>query len=191
MSSGRPSIFGRPIWDNGTLWGRYACLSCEQIIDDKGASVSKKGARHNEPNVVDLDEEESVSERVARLITHRAGARGCSSPESRKVILHSHRQSAKSDKSAGSDMRSGSLPKNKLKTLSFAEALVSPSPEEQKARERVEARKRRHRKDPEKGNGGKKKELFMIRPTLDAIGRELISLVAATLREIGKQDVEA
>ena len=31
----------------------------------------------------------------------------------------------------------------------------------------------------------------MIRPTFDAIGQELISFVAATLREIGKQDVEA
>ena len=30
-----------------------------------------------------------------------------------------------------------------------------------------------------------------MRPTFDAIGRELISLVAATLREIGKQNVEA
>ena len=32
-------------------------------------------------------------------------------------------------------MRSGSLPKQKLKALSFAEALKSPTPEEQKARE--------------------------------------------------------
>ena len=34
-------------------------------------------------------------------------------------------------------------------------------------------------------------EPFIIRPTFDAIGRELISRVAATLRAIGKQDVEA
>ena len=47
----------------------------------------------------------------------------------------------KSDKSAGSDMRSGSLPKHKHRTLSFDGALPSPTPEEQKARGRVEARK--------------------------------------------------
>ena len=132
-----------------------------------------------------------VSERVARLITHQAGARGCSSPDSRKTIRQSPRLSAKSDKSAGSDMRSGGLPKNKLKTLSFADTIVSPTPEEQNARERVEARKRRHKKDPEEGKDGKKKEPFIIRPTFDALGRELISLVADTLRENGKQDVEA
>ena len=38
---------------------------------------------------------------------------------------------------------------------------------------------------------GKKKEVFSFRQSFDSIGRELISLVAATLREIGKQDVEA
>ena len=43
-------------------------------------SVSKKGARSKEPEIVDLDEEESVSERVARLITHQAVTRGSSSP---------------------------------------------------------------------------------------------------------------
>ena len=37
-------------------------------------SVSKKGARPKEPELVDLDAEESVSERVARLITHQVGA---------------------------------------------------------------------------------------------------------------------
>ena len=55
----------------------------------------------------------------------------------------------------------------------------------------MEARKRRNKKpDPEEGKAGKnKKDEFVIRPTFDATGRELISLVAATLREIGKQDV--
>ena len=55
-------------------------------------------------------------------------------------------------------MRSVSLPKHKLKALSFADALRAPTPEEQKAREQVtvEARKRRHKKDPEEGKGGKK-----------------------------------
>ena len=68
-------------------------------------------------------------------------------------------------------MRSGSQPpKHKLKTLSFVDALVSPTPEEKKARERVEARKRRNKKqDPEEGNGSKKDD-FVIRPTFDAIG---------------------
>ena len=52
-------------------------------------------------------------------------------------------------------------------------------------------RKRRHKKGPEEGKKGKKKEPFIIRPAFDAIGRELILLVAATLREIGKRDLEA
>ena len=63
-------------------------------------SVSKKGARHKEPELVDLDAEESVSERVARLITHQAGARGCSSPEIRNI----HQSPRLSAKSAGSDL---------------------------------------------------------------------------------------
>ena len=55
----------------------------------------------------------------------------------------------------------------------------------------MEAQKRRNNKsDPEEGKAGKKDE-FVIRPNFDAIGRELISLVAATLQEIGKQDVES
>ena len=37
-------------------------------------SVSKKGAQSKEHEIVDLDVEESVSERVARLITNQAGA---------------------------------------------------------------------------------------------------------------------
>ena len=110
-----------------------------------------------------------------------------SSPEIRKV-RQSPRLSAKADKSAGSDMRSGSLPRHKLTILSFADALMSPTPEEQNARGRVEMRKQRHKNDSEEGKEGKKKEPFMIRPTFDAIGRELISRVAATLREIGKQE---
>ena len=39
-------------------------------------SVSKKVARSKEPELVDLDEDESVSERVARLITQQAVAIG-------------------------------------------------------------------------------------------------------------------
>ena len=84
-----------------------------------------------------------------------------------------------------------SLPKQKLKALSFAEALMSPTPEEKKARGRVEARHRRNKKGPEEGKGAKKKEAFIIRQSFDNIGRELVSLVATPLREIGKQDVEA
>ena len=79
---------------------------------------------------MDLDKEESVSERVARLIALHAGARGSSSPDGRKQpVRQSPRLSAKSDRSTGSDMRSGSLPKHKLKSLSFADALMSPTPE--------------------------------------------------------------
>ena len=99
------------------------------------------------------------------------------------MTRQSPRLAGKSDTSAGSDMRRVSQsPKHKLKTLSFADALVSPTPEEKKARGlgRVEARKRRHNKDPKEGKGGKRGD-FAIRPTFDDIGRELISVVAATL----------
>ena len=68
---------------------------------------------------------------------------------------------------------------------------MSPTPEVKKARECVEARKRRHKKEPEEGKDEKKKETFIIRQSFDNIGRELISLVATTLQEIGKRDVEA
>ena len=64
-------------------------------------------------------------------------------------------------------MRSGSLPKHKLMPLIFAGALVSPTPEEQKARERVDARKRRSKKVPEEGKEEKKKEAFIIRQPFD------------------------
>ena len=88
--------------------------------------------------------------------------------------------------SAWSDMGSGSLPKQTLKTLSVAEALMSPTHEEQNAREREDARKRRHnKKEPEEGEDEKKKEPFIIRQSFDNIGRELMSLVATALREIG------
>ena len=79
----------------------------------------------------------------------------------KKQKRHSHCLSSKSEKSAGSDMRSGSLPKHKLKTLSFADALPGPTPEEQTARGRVEARKRRHKKGPEEEKGGKKEPFFI------------------------------
>ena len=89
---------------------------------------------------MDLDVEESVAERVARLLAHQAGATGNSSPDDRNMTRQSPRPSASSGKSAGSDMMSGSQPpKHKLKSLSFADALIAPTPEEQKARERVEA----------------------------------------------------
>ena len=55
----------------------------------------------------------------------------------------------------------------------------------------MEARKRRNKKEPEEGKGAKKKEAFIIRQSFHNIGRGLISLVATTLREVGKQDVEA
>ena len=79
---------------------------------------------------------------------------------------------------------------HKLKALSFDDALQSPTPEVKKARERVDAKKRRNKK-PEEGKEEKKKEAFVIRQSFDNIGRELISLVSTTLREIGKQDIEA
>ena len=76
-------------------------------------SISKKEACSKEPEIVDLDGEESVSERVAigssfiRL----------SSPDGRKKpVRQPPRLSSKSDKSTGSDMRSGSLSRHKLKS---------------------------------------------------------------------------
>ena len=76
---------------------------------------------------MDLDAEETVAERVARLLAHQAGARASSLPDTRRTILQSPRLSAKSDGSAGSDMRSGSQP-SKLK-LTFANAFVAaPAP---------------------------------------------------------------
>ena len=156
-------------------------------------SVSRKGARTKEPEIVDLGDDESVSERVARLIALPVMAGGSSSPQGRRPpIRQSPRFSGKSDKSTVSDMRSGSMPKSKskLKSLSFAEALVAPTPEEQKARERVDAKKRRNKK-PEEVKDAKKKEAFIIRQSFDNIGRELISLISTTLREIGKIDIES
>ena len=46
------------------------------------------------------------------------------------------------------------------------------------------------RRTPRREREGRRNP-YIIRPTFDAIGRELIPLVAATLREIGKQDVES
>ena len=55
----------------------------------------------------------------------------------------------------------------------------------------MEARKRRNKKEPEEGKDEKKKDAFVIRQSFDNMGRELISLISTTPREIGKQDVEA
>ena len=114
-------------------------------------SVSRKCAKSTEPAIVDLDREESVSERVARLIALQAGARGSSSPDGRKPpIRQSPRLSGRSDRSTESDMRSVSLPKSKLKTLSFAGAVKSSTPEEKKARGRVDGKTRRNKRPEER-----------------------------------------
>ena len=98
---------------------------------------SKKGARSQDHGIVELDADESVAERVARLLAHQAGAKGSSSAENRNMTRQSPRLSARSGKSAGRGMRSGSQPpKHKLKPLSFADALIAPTHEEKKARER-------------------------------------------------------
>ena len=67
---------------------------------------------------------------------------------------------------------------------------MSPTPEEKKAKARVDAKKRRNKKTPEEGKDDKKKEAFIIRQSFDNMGRESISLISTTLREIGKQDIE-
>ena len=157
--------------ENGTRPSRVKKTTATRAL----RSVSRKGARSKEPEIVDLDREESVSERVARLIALQVGARGSSSPDGRRPpIRQSPRLSGKSDRSTASDMRSGSLPETKLKSLSVAEALMIPTPEEKKARERVDAKKRRSKKT-EEGKEEKKKEAFKIRQSFDNIGRELIS----------------
>ena len=82
------------------------------------------------------------------------GARASSSPDNRKMIRQSPRVSAKSDRSAGNDIRGGGQA-SKL-NLTFADAVVAaPAPEEKKVRERVEAGKRRNKnKGPKEGKAG-------------------------------------
>ena len=76
---------------------RSSCVENSTVIRAL-RSVSRKGARSKEPETVDLDKEESVSERVARLIALQAVARGSSSPDGRKKPVRlSPRLSAKSD----------------------------------------------------------------------------------------------
>ena len=90
-------------------------------------------------------------------------------------------------------MKSGSQPhKPACSTLTFADAVaVARTPEEQKARQRAEARNRKNRqKGPEEGKVCKQDE-FILMPTFDAICRELTFLAAATIREIGKQEIES
>ena len=124
----------------------------------RSLSVRKTTQPQEQHKVVDLDAEETVAERVAKLFTLQAGARASSSPDHRKGIRQSPRLSAKSDKSARSDMKSGSQPpKPTGNRLTFADAVaVAPTPEEQKARERAEAQKRKNnQKGPEEGKAGK------------------------------------
>ena len=76
--------------------------------------------------------------------------------------------------------------------LTFADAAAAaPAPEGNKARGRVEARKRRNKKQgPEEGHA-RKQGGFVLRPTHDATGRGLVSLGAATRRETGKRGMES
>ena len=106
------------------------------------------------------------------------------------MIRQSPHLSAKSHTSAGSDTKSGSQP-SKL-NLTFADTgVTAPTPEEKKARERVEeGTQRNKKKGPVEGKAGKQDD-FVLRPTYDAIGRESISVMAAALREVGKQDMES
>ena len=100
--------------EDGTQSSRVKKITVARAL----RSVSRKGARSKEPVIVDLDKEESVAERVAKLIALQPVARGSSSPDGRKPpVRQSPRLSARSDRSTGSDMRSGSLPKSKLESL--------------------------------------------------------------------------
>ena len=102
-------------------------------------STKKTAQSQEQHDVVDLDAEESVDERVSELLALQAGAimscRASSSPDNRKGTCQSPRLSAKSDKSAGSDnvMNSTSgrqLPKPTGNRLTFADAVVvAPTPE--------------------------------------------------------------
>ena len=129
-------------------------------------SVStKKTTRPQAHEIVDLDVEET---RVAKLLAHRAVARASSSPENRNTIRQSPRLSAKPNRSAGSYMRSGCQP-SKLKLTVVDAVAAASTPEETKARARVEAGKRRNKKKcPEEGKAGKQDD-FMLRPTYYAI----------------------
>ena len=109
------------------------------------------------------------------------------------LFVYNARLSAKSDKSARSDMASGSQPPkptgSHLLTLLLYSLLQRSRMHE---KERVEARKRKNKQKgawPEEGEACKQDE-FRLRPTFDATERELISLVAATLRKIVKQEME-
>ena len=90
-------------------------------------------------------------------------------------------------------MGSGSLPTltHTAKSLGFADDALGPTPEDQNARGRVNAKKGQNRQvKPEEGKEEKKKG-FVIRQSFDNTGRELISLASTTLRGMNKQDIEA
>ena len=115
----------------------------------RSVSVRKTTQPQKQHEVVDLDQEETVAENVAKLLTLQAGAKASLSPDHHKCMRQSPRLSAKSDKSADSarsEMKSGSQPlKPTCYKLIVSDAVaVAPSPEEHKARERVEARKRKN-----------------------------------------------
>ena len=136
--------------------------------------MSKKTTQPQEQHeLVDLDAEETVDERVAKLLALQAGARASSSSDHCKGTHQSPHLSAKSDKSACSAMKSGSQPPkptgHKLRVADAVAVHVAPTPEEQKARERMAARKRKSKeKGPEEGKAGKQ-DAFRLRRTFDTI----------------------
>ena len=122
-----------------------------RVSEEKGSTIA--GTRY----IFDLDAEEILAERVARLLAQQAGVRASSAPEN-SMIRQSPHLSSKSGQSAGSEMRSGSQPHTHK--LTFTDAIASAAtPEEQKEQGRLEARTRRstHRKpSPKEGKERKK-----------------------------------
>ena len=90
--------------------GRHLTLTCEENHSNTGASLCVSEKNDTTPVTARSGGPVAVAERVAKLLVIQAGARASSSPDQHKGIRQSPRLSAKSDKSARSDMPSGSHP---------------------------------------------------------------------------------
>ena len=91
--------------EDGTRSSRVKKTTATRVL--RSVSVRKTTQTQEQHEVVDLDAEETVAERVAKLLALQAGARASSSPDHRKGTRQSPRLSVKSDKSACSDMKRG------------------------------------------------------------------------------------
>ena len=132
--------------EDGTRPSRVKITAVTRVL--RSVSSKKKGPRPHKHDSVDLDAEESVAGRVTRLLAHQAGPRASSLPKTCKMTRQSPQLAARPDKSAGSDMISGSQPpKHNLKALSLADALIAPTPEDSSVRRRMRETEWRHERD--------------------------------------------